>query len=151
MSIQKVNSFHVIGIAVRTSNEKGQSGKDIPALWGKFIREDVAAQIPNKKDGIVYCIYTEYEKDHTRPYTTILGCAVTETGNIPDGMVCHTVNEAAYEKFTATGNIIEGAVFNEWTKIWSSGMKRAFTTDFEVYDIRSGNPVNAEVDLFIAI
>ena len=40
--------FNVIGISMRTTNEEGQSGKDIPALWNKFFSEAVGEKIPNK-------------------------------------------------------------------------------------------------------
>jgi predicted transcriptional regulator YdeE len=33
----------------------------------------------------------------------------------------------------------------------NAGLPRAFTTDFEVYDERSQNPENAEVDIFVAV
>jgi predicted transcriptional regulator YdeE len=49
------------------------------------------------------------------------------------------------------GNILQGVVFDEWTKIWNSDLERAFTADFEVYGEKSLNPENAEVDIFIAV
>ncbi len=151
MGIQKVKSFSIIGISVRTTNENGQASQDIPALWNKFMTEGIAEQIPNKIDNSIYCIYTEYEKDHTKPYTTILGCKVENLDTIPNGMVGKTFNEAEYEKFVAKGNILKGMVFGEWTKIWNSDLDRTFTADFEVYDEKALNPENAEVDIFVAI
>ena len=44
----KIEAFNVIGIAVKTTNENGQAGKDIPALWEKFISEGILDKIPNK-------------------------------------------------------------------------------------------------------
>ncbi|HEY0054686.1 MAG TPA: GyrI-like domain-containing protein [Pedobacter sp.] len=147
----EIKSFSVIGIAVRTSNENGQAGQDIPALRNKFNLEGIAEQIPNKIDNTVYCIYTDYEKDHTKPYTAILGCRVVNLGTIPTGMVGKTIEDATYSKHVARGNIFQGAVFVEWTKIWNSHLDRAFTADFEVYGQKAQNPENAEVDIFIAI
>ena len=151
MTIQQIASFSVIGISVRTTNENGQSGTDIPALWGKLMSEGILEKIPNKIDHTLYCIYTDYEKDHTKPYTTILGCKVLDLTDIPNGMVGKTFSEASYERFVAKGNLMHGAVFDEWTKIWSSDLNRAFTADFEVYDSKSQNPENAEVDIFVAV
>jgi len=108
MSNQKVQKFNVIGISVRTTNENGQSGQDIPTLWNKFMTERVAENIPNKIDNSMYCIYTEYEKDHTKPYTTILGCKVENLDTIPLGMVGITFEEATYTKHIAKGNILQG-------------------------------------------
>ena len=151
MDIIKIDSFHVIGISVRTTNENGQAAKDIPVLWEKFMSEGILGQIPNKIDNSLYCIYTDYEKDHTKPYTTILGCKVENLNDIPNQMVSRTIDVATYQKFVAKGKLMEGAVYNEWTKIWNSELERTFTADFEVYNERSLNPENAEVDIFVAV
>ncbi len=151
MNTQQLAAFTIIGIAVRTTNQNGQMGIDIPALWGRFMSEGIAAKIPNKIDDAIYCIYTEYERDHTLPYTTIIGCKVANLTQIPNGMVGHTIAEAKYQKFVAVGNLMEGAVYNEWTKIWNTDLPRTYTSDFEIYNERSQDPANAAVDIFIAV
>ncbi len=151
MSNLTIQKFSVIGISARTTNENGQAGQDIPALWDKFTSEGILEKIPNKIDNSIYCIYTEYEKDHTKPYTTILGCKVSDLQTVPEGMVGKTFDEANYTKIVAKGNISQGMVFNEWRKIWNSNLDRTFTADFEVYGETAQNPENAEVDIFIAI
>ncbi len=148
---QQIKTFHVIGIAVRTTNENGQSVQDISALWNRFMSEGILDQIPNKVDQTMYCIYTDYEKDHTKPYTTILGCKVSNLDQIPNGLVGKTFEEQTYIKRVAKGNLMQGIVYEEWTKIWNADLNRAFTADFEVYDERTQNPENAEVDIFISI
>src|ERR1700739_2777721 len=105
MNIQPIEAFHVIGISVRTTNENGKALVDIPALCGKFISEATLARILGKIDNTVYCIYTEYEKDHTKPYTTILGCKVKNLDTIPAEMVGKTMEEATYTKHIAKGNM----------------------------------------------
>lgn len=147
----KIQPFSIIGISVRTTNENGQAAKDIPALWSRFIAEDISAKIPGKTDQSIYCVYTDYEKDHTRPYTTILGCRVDDLKNIPAGMVGKAIHEQNYSLHTAMGNLLQGAVYNEWVKIWSSDLSRTFTADFEVYGDKATNPENAAVDIFIAV
>jgi predicted transcriptional regulator YdeE len=151
MSNQIIQKFSVIGISVRTTNENGQASQDIPALWNKFMVEGILEKIPNKIDHSIYCIYTEYEKDHTKPYTTILGCKVSSLDNIPNEMVGKTFEEANYTKHIAKGNILQGVVFDEWTKIWNSDLDRTFTADIEVYGEKAQNPENAEVDIFVAV
>jgi predicted transcriptional regulator YdeE len=148
--IQKT-TFHIIGISIRTTNEKAQASTDIPALWNKFFTEGILAKIPNKVNNNLHCIYTDYEKDHTAPYTTILGCQVENLNEIPDGLIGKTFPEANYEVFIAKGNLMQGAVYNEWTKIWNADIPRTFIADFEIYDERSHNPENAEVEIFIGI
>lgn len=151
MSNQVIKKFSVIGISIRTTNENDQSSKDIPAFWDRFMSEAIAEKIPNKIGDSVYCVYTDYEKDYTKPYSVILGCKVSSLDNIPDGMVGHTLNETNYAKFVAKGNISQGSVYKEWSKIWNSDLQRAYTADFEVYDERAQNPKDAVVDIFVAI
>jgi predicted transcriptional regulator YdeE len=151
MDTQKIDGFSIIGIAVRTTNENNQSGKDIPALWDKFMAEGIIEKIPNKIDNTLYCIYTDYESDYTKPYTTILGCKVANADTIPDGMVAKTFAGGEYTRYTVKGNLMQGVVFNEWIKIWDSNIERAYTADFEVYGEKAQNTADAEVDIFIAI
>ncbi len=113
--------------------------------------ENLLSKIPNKIDDTLYCIYTDYEKDHTKPYTTILGCKVSNLDIIPEGMVGKTFEGGNYQKHTAKGNIMEGMVFGEWLKIWNSDIPRAYSADFEVYGEKAQNPTDAEVDIFIAV
>jgi len=113
--------------------------------------EGIAEKIPNKIDSSIYCIYTEYEKDHTKPYTTILGCKVSGLNDIPDGMTGKTFAEGNYTRHIAKGNILQGMVFTEWTKIWNSDLPRTFIADFEVYGEKAQDPEDAEVDIFVAI
>jgi predicted transcriptional regulator YdeE len=151
MSTEIITAFNVIGISVRTTNENMQAAKDIPALWNKFINESILDKIPNKITNDVYCIYTDYEKDYTKPYTTILGCKVDSINSIPDGMVTKTFEEAKYIKHIAKGNILQGLVYNEWLKIWDASIERTYIADFEVYGAKAQNPEHAEVDIFVAV
>ncbi|MFT3704419.1 MAG: effector binding domain-containing protein [Agriterribacter sp.] len=146
-----VAPFSIIGIAIRTTNENEQSSIDIPALWNRFLSENIMEQISNKIDHTVYCIYTDYEKDHTKPYTTLLGCKVSSLHEIPKGLTGKLVEGGRYEIFTTHGSLADGIVYNEWLKIWDAGIERIYTSDFEVYDERAQDPTNATVDIFIAV
>jgi len=151
MSTIKIDAFHVIGISIQTSNAEGQSGQDIPNLWTKFMSENVAASIPNKVSDEIYCIYTNYEGDHTKPYTTLLGCKVSGLAQIPEGLKGMTFNTANYQSFTAKGNLMEGVVWQKWSEIWSTEMDRTFIADFEVYGAKAQDPTNAEVEIFVGV
>lgn len=151
MNTQNIQPFHVIGISVRTTNENGQSGIDIPALWNRFMSEAIAQKIPGTSGPAIYCVYTGYEKDHTTPYTTVLGCKVDDLYNIPEGMTGITIESGNYTKRVVKGNILSGIIFDEWNKIWNAGLPRTYTADFEVYGERAQNPEDAEVDIFIAV
>lgn len=151
MNNVKVKPFMVIGIAVRTTNENEQAAKDIPVLWEKLMKENVLENIPNKIDNTVYSIYTDYEKDHTKPYTTLLGCKVENLDHVPEGMIGKSFEGGNYIKFTAKGNLADGLVINEWFKIWNMELGRTFTADFEMYGEKAQNPSDAEVDILIAV
>lgn len=151
MNNVKVEPFKVIGIEVRTTNENEQAAKDIPVLWEKFMNGNVLNTIPNKIDNTIYSIYTEYEKDHTKPYTTLLGCKVESLDHIPEGMIGKSFDGGDYVKFTTKGNLAEDLVINEWFKIWNMDLERTFTADFEIYGEKAQNPSDAEVDILIAV
>ena len=146
-----IKEFTVIGIAVRTTNENEQSAKDIGKLWKEFMTEGILGRIPNKIDNTIYSIYTEYESDHTKPYTTILGCKVENSDTVPNGMVAKTFKDGNYTKFVSKGDLTKGAVYETWSKIWNADLDRTFTADFEVYGEKAQNPTDAEVDIYVAI
>ncbi|MBI3519062.1 MAG: AraC family transcriptional regulator [Bacteroidetes bacterium] len=149
----QLDEFKVIGISVRTTNENGQAMKDIPFLWDKFFTENISEKISNKLSDDLYCVYTHYEKDHTKPYTTILGYKVDVNEPIPEGLVAKSIDATNYKRFTASGKLSEGIVFKEWQNIWNLNdeLNRSFTSDFEIYGTRSQNPEQAEVDIYIAL
>ncbi len=151
MNKTNIEAFTVIGIAVRTTNENGQSAKDIGALWNKFMSEGILDKIPNKMDNTIYSVYTEYEGDHTQPYTTILGCKVENTDIIPNGMVTKTIQGGNYAKFISKGDLTKGSVYEEWSKIWNTDLDRLYTADFEIYGEKAQNPIDAEVEILVAI
>lgn len=151
MNTFTIEQFHIIGIAIRTSNDAGKGEVDIPALWGTFMTEDVLQKIPNKIDDTIYCMYTNYEGDFTKPYTTIIGCKVSNLEHIPEGMVGKTIETGNYVPFIAKGNIMQGAVQGVWQEIWNSDLERAYTADFDVYGQRARNLEDGEVDIFVSV
>lgn len=151
MNKVKIEPFKIIGISVRTTNENNEAAKHIPALWNKFMSEQLLDLISNKVDNSIYCLYTDYEKDHTKPYTTLLGCKVENLDNIPNGMAGQSFDGGNYVNLPAKGDLMNGAVFNKWLEIWGMDLDRAFTSDFEIYGQKAQNPSDAEVDILIAL
>ena len=144
-----IQGFSIIGIAVRTTNQNGQSQKDIAELWGKFMGQGLMTHIPNKASFEIYCVYTDYESDFTGAYTTILGCKVTSLDEIPEGFVGKKIPETIYKHYKAVG-ALPGCVGKTWGEIWQSGIDRKYIADFDVYGEKSQNPQNAEVDIFVS-
>ena len=151
MNTIQLPAFSIIGIGIRTTNENNQAAQDIPALWERFFSENIMEQIPGRESTDLYCVYTDYEKDHTRPYTTVLGCRVSDSSRVPEGMQVVNFPERDYVQFEAKGNLNEGAVIEAWQHIWQSPIPRSFTTDFEHYGEKSHVPKAAAVDIFIAV
>ncbi len=151
MSNYKIDAFDIIGIQVRTSNKNGQSAKDISELWHRFMTEGFLDKIENKVDNTIYCVYTEYESDYTKPYTTVLGCKVRCADSIPEGMVLKTIQSGEYRKFVAKGNLMEGLLYKKWLDIFNADLDRVYKTDFEVYGEKAKNPTDAEVEIFVGV
>lgn len=150
METSHVESFPVAGIAIRTTNKNGQSQKDIAMLWQKFWSENIINQISNRINNDIYCVYTEFEGDFTQPYTCLIGCRVNTSENIPEKMKLVNIEEGNYNRLTAHGKLNDGIVVKEWEKVWSSGMKRRYGTDYEYYNASNTvNPDEAEVEIYV--
>ena len=66
-------------------------------------------------------------------------------------MVAINIDAKNYSKYTTKGNLQDGIVYNEWTKIWNSDLNRSYKADFEVYGEKAQDPTNAEVEIFIGL
>lgn len=151
MQTVKIEPFKIIGISIRTTNENGQASQEIAELWQRFMSENVISKIPNKIDNAVYSLYTEYESDHTKPYTTILGCKVENLDNVPNGMVGKSFDGGTYSKTTAKGDLMQGLVVNQWSKIFEMELDRTYDADFEIFGEKAQNPADAEVEFYVGI
>jgi predicted transcriptional regulator YdeE len=147
--------MHVVGIEVRTKNalEANPDTARIADLWRRFFAEKVSEKITHRPDpGVVLGVYTNYESDHTGFYTLIVGAQVRDAKSIPNGMVGVTIPAAQYLVFPAPGRIPE-AIVTAWGKVWnyfaqSSAARRAYTTDFELYNMSDGE---ASAEIYVAI
>ena len=151
MQTVKIEPFKIIGISIRTTNENGQASQEIAELWQRFMSENVISKIPNKIDNTVYSLYTEYESDHTKPYTTILGCKVENLDNLPNGMVGKSFDGGTYSKSTAKGDLMQGLVVHQWSKIFEMELDRTYDADFEIFGEKAQNPTDAEVEFYVGI
>ena len=140
----------IIGIQLRTTNENFQCMQDIPQLWQKFFAENIQAKIPNKINDNLLAVYNEYESDYTKPYSYLIGCEVSSLDNLPEGMIAIDIPAAQYAVFTAKGKLPD-AIGATWHEIWNTDLNRTYLTDFEIYNEKSANPENGEVEIFISI
>lgn len=124
--------LNVVGIDVRTINEPGRVDQDIPKLRDRFIEGEIAEKTPAKKSDNIFCFYSDYEGDHTNPYSVTIGSEVSEVNTLPEGLVSKKAPESTYAVFEAKGQFPESLI-QTWMTIWSSPLKRTFIGDFEVY------------------
>lgn len=153
MNNQTIQTFYIIGISIRTTNQNGQAAKDIEALWGRFWSEDIQQKVPNKNGDEIFAVYTDYESDFTGFYTTIVGLPVKSLENIPDGFVGITIETANYQKFVSKGKMPE-AVVSTWFEIWGNkelNLQRAYKADFTIHGKKYFDGDNAEVETFISV
>jgi len=149
--------FTVVGIAVRTSNaEQMTPERPIGKQWERLFKEGVLAAIPNKSDGNIVAVYSEYASDKDGEYTYLLGARVIKAENVPAGMTVKNVPAGRYALFTSEKGPVQKVVVEMWQRVWAVpknalGGDRTYKADFEVYDQRAQNPADAVVDLYIAI
>lgn len=147
----KKEEFRLIGLRLdkKTTNEGGQSGIDCGNLWQKFETESFAEKIIGKLGNEVYAVYFDYEGDDTTPFSYFIGCKVNPITKPPKDMESLLIPSSNYYKTTAKGKMT-GCITDTWKKIWNSKIKRTYKFDFEVYDERSKDWSNAEVDIFVS-
>ncbi len=137
-----------IGLELRTNNQECSSA--MPTHKERFFGENILAKIPNKVNGDIFALYTDYEGDYTKPYSWILGCEVSSLDNVPIGLVAKVIPQSKYAVFTTQGDFPQGLIA-AWQAIWKSDLSRSYTSDFELYRSDFNPQTNPEVKVYIAI
>ncbi len=144
--------FKLVGLKLegKTTNENNQSNKDCGNLWQKFEKDKIFELIPNKLSNEIYAVYFDYEKDETKPFSYFIGCKIDENAYVPENLTSLDIPSQNYIKVRAKG-MMPHCITEAWQKIWSSEIERKFGFDFEVYDERSNDWNNAEVDIYVSV
>ncbi len=129
----------IIGLAARI--DPAQAGEQIPALWQRFAS--------GATTGPIYAVYCDYDADHARSYTMVLGVEAPPTAPVPEGQRRVRIPAGAFATFTATGQV-GSVVWQTWAAINadpSLTASRRFVADFERYPSppTSDGQVHAEV------
>jgi predicted transcriptional regulator YdeE len=151
MKTAQMESFNVIGIKIRTTNKEMQAAKDIPALWDKFMSENIIEKIPNKEADEIYAIYTNYESDYTEAYDMIIGCRTYSLDEVPSNMYALEIPASLYSEFTAKGKLNDNIVYNKWLEIWNTDLNRAYKADFEIYPENVLPTEETKVPIYISV
>ena len=156
-NIQQHPGFYIAGLATRTNNASEMSGKGkIGGVWEEFLHPHVVTKIPNKVGVDLIAVYTDYETDHTGFYTYLLGMPISSADSLPGNLAVKHVHAGRYAVFSSEKGPVTEIVPEVWQRIWAMspkelGGKRAFKTDFEVYDGRATDPENAQIDVYIGL
>jgi predicted transcriptional regulator YdeE len=94
-------------------------------------------------------VYFGYEGDYTKPFSYFIGCKVKIDTDTLQGMDNLIIPAGSFTKVIAKGKMPD-CVANSWKDIWSSKIDRAYKYDFEIYDERSKDWSNAEVEIFVS-
>jgi predicted transcriptional regulator YdeE len=155
------NEILLVGQKIRTNNKTEANiltGKIYPCVMSYFSK-NLAEKIANRKNpGTTFCVYTEYESDHTGDYTYFIGEEVHACSALEEGFVSITIPAQKYAKFTTDPGPMPDVIRNAWFEIWQMsekalGGKRNFSADFEVYDERANDPTHTKIvlDVYIGI
>jgi predicted transcriptional regulator YdeE len=142
-------AFQLSGITIRTTNQNGQSQKDIGGLWQRFMADGILQKIEGRISDDTYCVYTDYETDHTGFYTTLIGCKVDTVDHIAEGFTGLTIPSGKYQVYTLAGKFPE-KVHLAWQEIWDSDANRAYTADFDLYSANAKSFAETEVKIYLA-
>ena len=147
MKVKYVDKFYVSGITVRTNNEKelNEETAQIPALWEKYLDENIEAKTFNKaKSMAMYGVYNKYEKNSNSDYDYTIAIEVTKPKN------AITIDKDRYLVFTKKGELPD-LVIETWKDVWDyfdsqeCKYERAYNYDFEKY------VSDDEVEIYISI
>lgn len=167
--------IRLAGISVRTTNaeEAGPNGR-LPGLWDRYFRERetiaAAAGENGTSKNALYALYSDYESDATGAYTVIIGheqgtekagdqelheSGLQYTDLTKSGLLHAVIPASEYIVFETRRGPVQTVVAEAWGQIWAyfedAQEKRAFTGDYELYDLRDFDPGNAVVSIYIAV
>ncbi|MDI2586997.1 effector binding domain-containing protein [Psychrobacillus sp. NEAU-3TGS] len=86
--------------------------------WEEFLKKQVK--------GDIYAVYSNYESDYTGDFDFMIGTEQTS------GEHSITIGNDEYYIWEVESNDLAG-VGKAWSEIWKSDLRRAYTTDFEIY------------------
>lgn len=149
------------GLKTRTNNKNElnwEHGKIFPCVH-QYFNNNTKEKIQHRiKPGTTFCVYTDYESDHTGEYTYFIGEEVASFDNLSPDLEKCVIRPQVYAKFTTEPGSMPDVVKNAWKKVWQLqyqelGGKRNYHADFEIYDDRASDPTHQNIilDLYIGI
>ncbi|MGE5530113.1 MAG: AraC family transcriptional regulator [Patescibacteria group bacterium] len=152
--IVKRNASIILGYELRTNTAGGENSQAIPEFWEKADLGRLTSIVNrlHTNETLGLCL----DGDESGNFSYVIGVEVSSAPAIPAGMSLKTLPAAKYAVFTAKGPCPQ-AIQDMWRYIYGewfprSGLERAETPDFELYDERCvNNDDRCEVDIYIPI
>ena len=139
------------GLSPETTNYKV-----IPPLWEAFSAraKEVPHRVGKAMFGVIFGL-PEAERKHRHELQYIAGVEVSQAGELPAGMVLHTVPAGTFAGFIHRGPIQKiaetvGPIYREWLP--QSGYRHADIADIELYDHRfDGCSKESEMEYWVSV
>ena len=148
----------IAGIEVRTKNsEEMSSNGKISKLWERFFIEDIKSFIKDKVSENIYCVYSNYESDHTGEYNYLIGYEIKNVQKFDNSkIIIQKIETSKYSLIETEKGQIQKVLVDAWEKIWKMdtvelGGKRLFKTDYELYPNIQSQPDELFANIFICI
>jgi predicted transcriptional regulator YdeE len=134
--LEKVQQFSVVGVSQMITAGPDGASEQINDLWQHFFESQIGHILQQRKDDIVYAVYSDYQGDFTKPYRLTIGFKMQDGAAAkalsPDVLHHTEVKTADYAMMSAAGEQPK-ALIEAWTAIWQSDLPRRYESDFEVY------------------
>lgn len=152
-ALVEIAPFRVAGISVRTTNMEETSPETarLGALWGRFFQDGVPDNVANQvPDSPIYGVYSDYESDVNGQYSVTAGVQIEPSATGGDQFTPVDVAGGEYLVFEGKGAMPQ-VVIQTWISVWdyfsnASDVKRAYTTDFELYKGMDEVAIHISVD-----
>lgn len=136
----------IAGVSIVTTNENGQSMKDIGVLWEKFTKDLIRRKFTQVENECIFSVYSDYENKDLAKYRVTIGYALAQGAKAPEGLKTVLIPKGLYKSYQAKSRDPRDIV-DVWQKIWSSDpnqLQRNYVADFEVYN-------NDSVNIFLGL
>ena len=121
--------FTIAGVSARVDPAEPQT---IGEVWGRFYGAGGVRSVPGRLYDVVYSVYCEYERDYTKPYTVVIGCAVDPLAATAQGLTVVDVLPGKFAVYKAEGEVPQ-AVLDAWSAVWATPLDRSYKADFDRY------------------
>ena len=119
----------VMGIHTRASNAELNKIGD---LWRRYHAMGDHTIVETRLNDVPYCVYCEYEGDHTQPFTVVIGCEVAEGTPEMDGFKAIRIEAGRFAVYTRE-YAQPNPVFATWEEIWKTPLDRRYQADYDRY------------------